>query len=185
MIVYQCRCPCLCWCYLPWCPCLCPCFPCWCSSCWLWWMNWSGKFQVPITMDSWDNILFKCWFHIDVMLMLMISLLMFMLLSMLMLIMIDDGWVDPENFWFLSQWIAELWYFISVDVHVDVDDVLVDVNVDVHIIVSDVHPNGNGCWAHPENFRFLSLLRTENWYFPMVWFRCGAGPGGCGCILWF
>ena len=49
------------------------------------------------------------------------------------------GLADPENFRFLSEWIAEKWYFIPIDANVDVDDVLVDVHV--KLVHNDSHPD--------------------------------------------
>ena len=42
-----------------------------------------------------------------------------------------DWWVDHANLRFLSQLIAEIWYFIIVDVHVDVHVYVKDVYLDV------------------------------------------------------
>ena len=67
-----------------------------------------------------------------------------------------DERLDPENFRFLSHWIADIWYFISADLHVDVDDVLADGNVDVHVVHVDVDHDGYDGWVHPESFSFLS-----------------------------
>ena len=56
------------------------------------------------------------------------------------------------------QWLADLWYFISVDVnvHVDVDDVFVDIHVDVHVLYVDAHHDGSAGRVNSENFRFPS-----------------------------
>ena len=54
-------------------------------------------------------------------------------------------WADPEDFRFLLQWIAEIWYVAYVDAHVYVDNVLVEVHVDfLHV---DDNYDGHDCWV--------------------------------------
>ena len=49
-----------------------------------------------------------------------------------------DGWVDPENFRILSQWIA------GIDVYVDVD-----------FVIAYAHCDGYDGWVDLENFIFI------------------------------
>ena len=46
-----------------------------------------------------------------------------------------NGWVNHQNFRFLSQWIAEIWYFFSVDVHANVHVYVEDVFLDVKLML--------------------------------------------------
>ena len=62
---------------------------------------------------------------------------------------------------------------IHVDVHVDGNAVIVDVHDDVHAVHVNAPDGVHHSWIDPESFRFLSLLRAENRYFPMV----GVGGG--------
>ena len=103
-------------------------------------LGWFWKFQVPLTMDTRGMPLqMSIWI-------LMMSMSMSMEMSMLFLGDVHhecyDGWIIPENFRFLSQCIAEIWSFIPVNVHFDIDDVLVDVHGDEHVVHVDAYDEG-------------------------------------------
>ena len=76
-----------------------------------------------------------------------------------------NKWINPENLRFLSQYIAEIWSFIPVNIPFNIDDALVDVDGDVLV---DAHHYGYHGWVSPDNFRFLSQLIAAIWSFICV-----------------
>ena len=71
------------------------------------------------------------------------------------------------------------------DIHVDIEDVLVDIHVDTHADLFDVNYHGYDWRVYLENVRFLTQWIVKIWYFQMVLVWVRVGGGWLGWNLWY